>query len=72
MLILALLSLYIGHTGYRLYQTSYMRKTLKIGDYCSVYLGERKVRALVLEVNHQVDVWVLNMIIRFSKNEIYY
>jgi hypothetical protein len=71
MLLIALLGIYMGHLGYRLFLTYHKRKWLKPGDYCSVYLGERKISALVLRVNHEVDVWILNMIIRFSKKEIY-
>jgi len=71
MIFVALLCIYIGHVGYRLYQINQKQKFLKSGDYCNIYLGERKIRALVLIVNHEVDVWVLNMIIRFSRKEIY-
>lgn len=71
MLFIALFCLYFGHVGYRLYQNYHKRKFLQSGDYCSIYLGERKIRALVLKVNHEVDVWVLNIIVRFSRKEIY-
>lgn len=71
MIFYALLGIYLGHIGYRIFMTNYKRKSLKSGDYCSIYLGEQKFRVLVLKVNHEVDVWVLNMIVRFAKKEIY-
>lgn len=71
LLLTALLTIYIGFIGSRLYHTYLKQKTIKSGDYCSIYMGENKLRGLVVKVNHDVDVWVMNVIIRFSRNDIY-
>ena len=65
-LIVALILIYTGFIGSRIYYVETKRKNLQSGDYCSVYLGENKLKGLIVQVNHEVDVWVLNVIIRFA------
>jgi len=71
LLLFSLILIYAGYIGTRLYQNHFKQKYLKSGDYCSVYVGESKLRGLILKVNHDVDVWVLNLIVRYSRKDIY-
>jgi hypothetical protein len=71
LLLFSLILIYAGYIGSRLFHNHYKQKHLKSGDYCSVYVGENKLRGLILKVNHEVDVWVLNLIIRLARKDIY-
>jgi len=71
MLISALLLLYCGHVFYKILLTELKRKHLEIGDVCNVYIGERKLKGFVLKVNHGIDIWLMDKVIRFSRKDVY-
>ena len=52
-------------------RTANIRKKIKVGDICSVYLGEIKFKAFVLSVSNQIEVQVLNRVMRFPRRLIY-
>jgi hypothetical protein len=70
-LILALLCFYAGHILFKVLATRTKRKYLKTGDRCNVYLGERKIQGLVLKVNNYVDIWVIDRVIRYPRDQVY-
>ena len=70
-LLIALCFVYAGHILFRIFSTNLKRKSLKTGDICNVYIGETKIRGLVLKVNSFVDIWVIDRVIRFPIDEIY-
>jgi len=63
--------IYASYIILNVVRTNQRRRSLKVGDVCNVYLGESKFTGFVMKVNTEVDVWVLNKVIRFSKNQIY-
>lgn len=63
--------IYASYIILNVVRTNQRRRSLKVGDVCRVYLGESKFTGFVMKVNTEVDVWVLNKVIRFSKNQIY-
>jgi len=71
MLLIALLLIYCGHIIYRVAITEITRKNLEVGDYCNVYIGERKFRGFVLKINHEIDISVMDKVIRFSRKDVY-
>jgi len=70
-LVIALFCIYAGNILFNLFSTELKRKSLKTGDVCKVYIGERKFKGLVLKVNSLVDIWVVDRVIRFPISEIY-
>lgn len=71
MLLLALICIYSGHILYKLLSNHILRKHIKVGDVCKVYIGERKIAGVVLRINQEIDIWVADRVIRFSRNQIY-
>ncbi len=63
--------IYSAYVGARIYRTNQKRKHLKVGDTCHVYLGENRFLGYIEKVNHEIDVWVTNKIIRFTRSQIY-
>lgn len=70
-LLIALLCFYAGHVLYYIMSTHIKRKHLKTGDSCSVYVGERKIKGLVLKVNNEIDIWVIDRVMRYPRNQVY-
>lgn len=70
-LILALVCIYTGQILFRIVATKIKRKTLKVGDICRIYIGEQKIQGLVIKINHEIDVWVSDKVIRTNRKEIY-
>jgi len=52
-------------------RTANIRKKIKVGDICSVYLGEIKFKAFVLSVSNEIEVQVLNRVMQFPRRLIY-
>lgn len=71
MIVLALFCIYSGHIVYHVFMNYAKRRFIKAGDFCSVYLGERKIKGFVIKVNEEVDILVLNEIFRFKRNQLY-
>lgn len=71
MLLLALICIYSGHIIYKMLSTYILRKHIKVGDVCKVYIGERKIAGIVLRISNDIDIWVADRVIRFSRNQIY-
>lgn len=63
--------IYAGSIFYHILATELIRKYLKVGDPCKVYIGDVKFPALVIKVNSDVDVWILNRIVKVSRKDIY-
>jgi hypothetical protein len=70
-LLLALVCIYTGHIVFRVIATKIKRKSLKVGDMCRIYIGEQKIQGLVIKINHDIDVWVSDKVIRAERNQIY-
>ena len=70
-LLVGLLFVYAGHIGFKVVSTNVKRKYLKTGDECFIYIGEHKIRGMVLKVNHEIDIWVRDRVMRFPRNQIY-
>lgn len=71
-LAIGILSLfYISYMLIKALSTVRKRKTCKAGESCNVYIGENKLNGFIMKVNHEVDVWVINKIIRFRRDQIY-
>jgi len=66
-----LIFIYASYIILNVVRTNQKRKKLRVGDVCNVYLGESRFTGFVMKVNTEVDVWVLNKVMRFSKNQIY-
>jgi hypothetical protein len=63
---------YIAFIIYKVSKTNRIRRKLKVGDLCKVYIGESKFWGSVQRIyNSTVDVWVLNRTISVSRNEVY-
>ncbi len=63
---------YIVVIIYKVGKTNRIRRKLKVGDLCKVYIGESKFWGSVQRVyNSTVDVWVMNQMISVSRDEIY-
>ncbi|MCF8367824.1 MAG: hypothetical protein K9G76_02190 [Bacteroidales bacterium] len=71
MLLLALTCFYCGHILYKVLANIIKRKILKVGDICSVYIGEQKLYGFVINISHEVDILVHNRTYRFERNQIY-
>jgi hypothetical protein len=69
--LIGLILFYSGHILYRLLENRHKRQTLKVGDMCSIFIGETKIQGFVLRINQEIDVWVMDKIIRLSRNQIY-
>jgi hypothetical protein len=70
-IILIVLSIYIVTIIYRIAQTTYKRKKLKVGDICSFYIGEIRFKAFVLSVSNEIEVKVLNRVIQIPRKLIF-
>jgi len=53
------------------FRTNQKRKYLRVGDVCKFYLGENKLRGFVLNINDEIDVWVMNRVFQIERNQIY-
>lgn len=71
MIILALFCIYAGHILYNVWLNNAKRRFVKVGDFCSVYIGERKLKGFVIKVNAEVDILVLDRIFRIKRNQLY-
>lgn len=69
--LIGLILFYSGHILYRINENRLKRNSLKVGDDCSIFIGETKFRGFVVKINQEIDVWVTDKIIRFDKNQIY-
>ena len=69
--IILIVLFYTGNIILNVLRTDKKRKKLKVGDICKVYLGENKLTGFVMKVNTDVDVWVANQVVKFSRNQIY-
>ncbi len=70
--VIFLLINYIVVIIYKVNKTNKIRRKLKVGDICKVYIGESKFWGSVQRIyNSSVDVWVLNRTISVSRNEVY-
>lgn len=47
------------------------RKNIKVGDICSVYIGEIRIKAVVLSVSSIIEVKVLNRVVSVPRRLIY-
>ena len=56
---------------HNIFRTNLKRKYLRVGDVCKFYLGENKLRGFVLNVNGEIDVWVMNRVFQIERNQIY-
>ncbi len=70
-LLIALVFIYTGQIIFRIIATEIKRRNLKVGDPCKVYIGEQKIQGLVLKINHEIDIWVSNKVVRASRDQIY-
>jgi hypothetical protein len=70
-IVLILFIIYIITILTNILRTSRKRKKLRVGDLCSVYLGENKIKAFVLSVSNEIEVKVLNRVMRFPRMLIY-
>ena len=70
-LISILLFIYSVQIVFGFYRTDLKRKHLRVGDVCKFYLGEYKLRGLVLNINDEIEVWVLNRVFQIERNQIY-
>ena len=66
-----LVFIYSGYILVNVLRTEQKRKNIKVGDVCNVYIGENKISGYVLRVNSDVDVWVKDKVINFSRKQIY-
>ena len=70
--VIFLLINYIAVIIYKVSKTNRIRRKLKVGDICKVYIGESKFWGSVQHIyNSSVDVWVLNRTISVNRNEVY-
>lgn len=44
---------------------------MRVGDICRIYFGENKLRGFVLNVNDEIEVWVMNRVFQIERNQIY-
>ena len=70
-LILVVPIIYFLTVVINVFRTYYKRKVIKVGDICSVYLGEMRIHAFVLSVSKEIEVLVLNNVIRIPRKRIY-
>jgi hypothetical protein len=66
-----ILLIYSGFITRNVIRTNLKRKSLRVGDICSVYLGENRIKGSVLNIDQVIDVWVLNKVVQFTKKQIY-
>lgn len=52
-------------------RTHLKRKRIRVGDTCSIYLGENKFRVFVLGIDNEIAVSVFNCIIKIPRELIY-
>ncbi len=70
--VIFLLLIYITVIIYNVGKTNRIRRKLKVGDICRVYIGESKFWGSVERIyNSTVDVWVMDQTITCHRNEIY-
>ena len=53
-------------------RTHNKRKKIRVGDTCSIYLGENKFKAFVMGIGDEIEVSVLNNIFRIPRESIYF
>lgn len=71
LLIFGIFMIYAGYIGYNLLATEIIRRYVKVGDPCKVYIDDEKLPALVVKVNSEVEVWISDRILRISRKDIY-
>jgi hypothetical protein len=69
--VIGLTLVYLGHFLFRAIENRFKRESLKVGDICSIFIGENKFRGLVVKISQEIDVWVVDKIIRCDKKQIY-
>jgi hypothetical protein len=69
--LIGLILFYSGHILYRMLENTFKRKSLKVGDVCSIFIGETKFRGLVVKISQEIDVWVVDKIVRLNRNQVY-
>jgi hypothetical protein len=70
-LLIGLVLFYSGHIIYRLLENAYKRQTLQVGDVCSIFIGETKFTGFVVKISQDIDVWVVDKIVRLNRSQIY-
>lgn len=70
-LILILCSFYLITILVNTLRTHFKRKRIRVGDACSIFLGENKFRVFVLGIDEEIAVSVFNCIIKIPRELIY-
>jgi len=70
-ILVILLSYYLVTILVNMLRTRFKRKRIRVGDTCSIYLGENKFKAFVMEISNEIEVSVLNNIVKVPRELIY-
>lgn len=69
--LIGLILFYSGHILYRILENTFKRQSIKVGDVCCVFIGENKFTGLVVKISQEIDVWVVDKIVRLNRNQVY-
>ena len=71
-LILILSSFYFLTILVNTLRTHIKRKRIRVGDNCRIYFGEIKFKAFVMGIDNEIEVSVLNNILKIPRHLIYF